>query len=332
MKPSAKLIFAASLAAFPACKHSDAGSGLKDTTEAPADTPPCKVLVAMSDASTLVAVPTTPLSHATKNFEFGFLLDEMAIPVQALLDAGCQVVFANPTGVEPPRDKSGDSALFFTDGLAEAPEGASLLTAAKAKLRLDALVPGAKEKAELASALRLVMDPASPIRGKGPGSFDTPRRFAEFLGESSEGSNDALSSFQAIFVPGGYAPMLNLWNDAELGAVLRWFHANGKVTFTLCRGGVSLRSAATEGGWIYSGYRMTTYSSVEDDVASLIGGVLPFYQLPFHPNHKLRDVGAALVFQPFHSNVVDDRDLMTGENQWSAHELGAKMAQKITGN
>lgn len=262
----------------------------------------CRVLVAMSDTGTLVAPSAVPLSRATKEFQFGYLLDEMAIPVQALLDDGCSVTFATPSGEPPVRDPQGDSALYFTDG--------------------DALIPGAEAKAELRSALTLVDDPSSPINGKGPGSLDQPVAFSQ-LGE-------ALEQFDAIFIPGGYAPMLNLWNDAELGRILRWFHSEERLTVTLCRGGVALASAVDpDGSWIYEGYAMTTYSTVEDDVASVIGKVLPFYRLPFHPNHKLRDLGAALEFSPFHSFVVEDRELLTGGNQWSAHALATRFVERL---
>jgi putative intracellular protease/amidase len=284
----------------------------------------------MSDASTLTAVTTVPLRHTTKDFKFGFLLDEMAIPVEALLAHGCTVVYANPTGVEPPRDASGDDALYFTDGVPTGAPGASALSAAAAKLRLDKLVPTAAARAELAAALELVTSPDSPVRGKGPGSFDTPRRFADFLGADGEAAPDTLSGFDAVFIPGGYAPMLNLYNDPQLGAILRWFHAQERLTVTLCRGGVGLRSAATaDGAWIYAGYKMTTYSTVEDDVASLVGKVLPLWDLPFHPNAKLKELGADVGFTPFQSHTVEDRELLTGENQWSAHELADRFLKRL---
>jgi hypothetical protein len=77
---------------------------------------------------------------------------------------------------------------------------------------------------------------------------------------------------------------------------------------------------------------MTTYSTLEDDVASTIDHILPFYQLPFHPNHKLRDLGADLDFVAFQSHVVEHRELLTGENQWSAHELAARLVTRLKEN
>ncbi len=290
----------------------------------------CNVLVAMSDADTLTAVGVSPFTFwKTKSFRFGYLLDEMAIPVRALLDAGCRVTFANPTGTEPPRDPEGDTPLYFIDGLPQADRGSPPLLAFEARLRFDRLIPGSAAHAELADALALVRAPSSPILGHGTGSFDAPHRFSDFVGDDGEARAETLTKYDAIFVPGGYAPMLNLWNDAQLGAILRHFHQEQKLTVTLCRGGVALRSAATDDGWIYDGYAMTTYATIEDDLASFLAKVLPLYDLPFHPNEKLREAGARLDLRPFYAHVVEDRELLTGENQWSAHLLADRFIASL---
>lgn len=280
--------------------------------DALAETKPCSVLVAMSDSDKLTAVSDSLLTKGqTKEYRFGYLLDEMAIPVNALLDAGCKVTFTDPSGVEPPRDKQGDTAFYFTDGL---PEG---------------LLPGAQARAELARALTLVDAPESPVRGKGLGSFDTPIPY-DHLVKDGVADATALAGYDAIFIPGGYSGM-NHWNDAKLGAILRWFHRNDRLTVTLCRGGVSLRSTTADGGaFEYAGYNMTTYATIEDDLASKTNGIKPLWDLPFHPNEKLKEVGANVTFRPFKPNVVEDRDLLSGENQFSAHALGKRMVERLT--
>ncbi len=316
------------LAALTGC----AATGDDDTTssEDALGANQCSVLVVMSDAKTLRAVGASLLTRGqTKNYEYGYLLDEMAVPVRALLDAGCKVTFTNPTGVEAPRDRQGDAAFYFTDGLPDPGPDASLLDEVAAKLRLDRLVPGPQAHRELADALSLVDSPASPIRGKGPGSLDSPLPF-DALVRDGNADPAKLSTYDAVFVPGGYAPMLNLWNDARLGSILRWFHRNDRLTVTLCRGGVALRSTAEGGAFEYRGYRMTTYATIEDDVASLTNGIKPLWDLPFHPNEKLREQGANVVFRPFRSHVVEDRDLITGENQFSAHALASRFVGALT--
>lgn len=73
-------------------------------------------------------------------------------------------------------------------------------------------------------------------------TLSSPVRFDSLL--RGDGSADAtkLARFHAVFVPGGYAPMLDLWNDE-----LRWFHRTPHGHALPRRGGVALRSTA-EGG------------------------------------------------------------------------------------
>src|SRR5258708_25957396 len=83
-----------------------------------------------------------------------------------------------------------------------------------------------------------------------------------------------LDQYDAVFVPGGHGPMMDLLDDPDAGTVLRHFHKTSKPTAVLCHGPLSLLSALpnlTEVGralaaggaagarakaqrWIYSGY------------------------------------------------------------------------------
>lgn len=281
------------------------------TSEAAVTGKQCSVLVVMSDEDKMVAVSDSLLTRGrTKEYRFGYLLDEMSIPVLALLDAGCAVTFTDPRGIEPPRDPQGDSAMYFTDGPAQA------------------LLPSAAARAELARSLDLVDGDDSPVRGRGPGSLDTPLPYDRLV---KDGVADAteLSKYDAIFVPGGYSGM-NHWKDARLGTMLRWFHENDRLTVTLCRGGVALRSTMETGDFEYRGYAMTTYARVEDDLASKTNGIKPLWDIPVHAGEELAEAGGKVSFRPFKPNVVADRDLLTGENQFSAHELARQFVSTLT--
>lgn len=45
-----------------------------------------------------------------------------------------------------------------------------------------------------------------------------------------------LDRYAGLFVPGGQAPVVDLMQDADLGEILRHFHARGKRTALLCPG------------------------------------------------------------------------------------------------
>ncbi|MDP1136398.1 DJ-1/PfpI family protein, partial [Klebsiella pneumoniae] len=48
--------------------------------------------------------------------------------------------------------------------------------------------------------------------------------------------------FDAVYIPGGHAPMQDLLNSAELGKLLNDFHANNKTTALVCHGPIALLS------------------------------------------------------------------------------------------
>src|SRR5262249_50848412 len=82
-----------------------------------------------------------------------------------------------------------------------------------------------------------------------------------------------LDQYDAVFVPGGHGPMIDLLDDLDAGTVMRHFHNTSKPTAVLCHGPISLLSALPNStevvgalkagdaagaqtkaqGWIYSG-------------------------------------------------------------------------------
>jgi len=52
-----------------------------------------------------------------------------------------------------------------------------------------------------------------------------------------------LDQYDAVFVPGGHGPMIDLLDDPDAGTVMRHFHQTSKPTAVLCHGPISLLSA-----------------------------------------------------------------------------------------
>ena len=52
-----------------------------------------------------------------------------------------------------------------------------------------------------------------------------------------------LDQYDAVFVPGGHGPMIDLLDDPDAGTVMRHFHETSKPTAVLCHGPISLLSA-----------------------------------------------------------------------------------------
>ena len=238
-----------------------------------------------------------------KVFATGFYLNELMQPVKLLLDAGHSVTFATPTGKAPTLDQSSNDKMYFNNDLAA-------LQAHKALL--DQLKVTSKGESPVISLARV-----------------------EQIG---------YEHFDAVYVPGGHAPMQDLLNSAALGKLLNNFHDNGKTTALVCHGPIALLSTladpvaftrqletagkASTKGWTYAGYKFTVISNQEEELAKglLNGGAMKFY-----PQTALEHAGGVYRSNtsPWTSNVVIDRELVTGQNPGSALDVGKAIVERL---
>lgn len=152
--------------------------------------------------------------------------------------------------------------------------------------------------------------------------------------------------FDAIYIPGGHAPMQDLLTSPALGQALTAFHAAGKPTALVCHGPIALLStlpdapaftrqlaetghAAAQRGWIYAGYRMTVISNAEEEIAKGLlpkGGAMKFY-----PQTALEQAGGKYSSnsEPFTSHIVTDRELITGQNPASATAVAQALLERL---
>jgi len=143
-------------------------------------------------------------------------------------------------------------------------------------------------------------------------------------------TEDRLKGFDGIFVPGGHAPMADLYKDPDLGMILKYFHSSGKPTALICHGPVSLLAARDGSGWIYKGYSVTAFSDAEEKEAEksgALGGNVQFYICD-----ALAEAGAQIrnADKLWQSNVVRDRELITGQNPGSGEELAEVFLEALT--
>ncbi len=242
-----------------------------------------KIFVVLSSETAL------PLKDG-RTFRTGYYLNELIVPAQKLSAAGYELVFANPTGNTPEVDTNSVDAAYFG---------------------------GSKEALEAAQQFKRTL-----------GGLSHPLT----LKQVAQGD---LSQYRVVFVPGGPAPMIDLMASAELGSVLGYFHRNHMTTVLLCHGPVALAAATHDPvayqqalrsgneerarhlalGWPYAGYQMTVFSDEEEVQAA----ANVFHGDPqFLPQRALTIAGGNVAAVPaWHSNVVQDRELITGQNPFS---------------
>ena len=150
--------------------------------------------------------------------------------------------------------------------------------------------------------------------------------------------------FDAVYVPGGHAPMEDLLHSAALGKLLNNFHDNGKTTALVCHSPIALLSnlsdpsaftlqletggKASTHGWTYAGYKFTVISNQEEELAKglLNGGAMKFY-----PQTALEQAGGVYSSNtsPWAPHVVIDRELVTGQNPGSALDVGKVILERL---
>lgn len=135
------------------------------------------------------------------------------------------------------------------------------------------------------------------------------------------------TSYAAIFIPGGHGAMLGLPSNEDLGKVLRWAHASGLHTITLCHGTGALLAAKTEEGFIYDGYEMTIFPDSVDKQSPLIG-YLPGH-MPWYVEELIKTLGAKIMNTKADDRCHVDRRLVTGASPKASNALGRLAAETV---
>ncbi|WP_240220296.1 type 1 glutamine amidotransferase domain-containing protein [Rheinheimera hassiensis] len=152
-----------------------------------------------------------------------------------------------------------------------------------------------------------------------------------------------LAKYEAVFIPGGHAPLIDLANNAEVGTILTHFNAQAKPTAAICHGPIALLSAqqrpqqyqqalvqqnpATATNWIYAGYKMTIFSDAEETVFE---GSLNGDKLQYYPGKAMQQAGGAMQYsEAWTPNVVVDRELITGQNPFSDKALAQAVLEQL---
>jgi putative intracellular protease/amidase len=254
------------------------------------------VLVVLSDESQLAL-------RDNRSFDTGFYANELMQPVKKLLDAGHTVTFATPLGKAPTVDRSSVDKMYFGNDEASMQQHLALL-----------------------DKLQVTSVNSSPVIS---------------LARVEQGGYDR---FDAVYIPGGHAPMQDLLHSAPLGRLLSNFHQQDKPTALVCHGPIALLStlaqpqaftkpletgvkAGKAPAWIYAGYQMTVISNDEEEAAKpmLNGGTMKFT-----PQTALQRAGGAYSSTAnWQSKVVEDRELITGQNPASANAVADALLARL---
>jgi len=138
----------------------------------------------------------------------------------------------------------------------------------------------------------------------------------------AEGINaEALSRFDALFIPGGHAPLIDMMSSCAVGRIVNYFADHDKIIAAICHGPLVLAAAShVRTPWVFSGRKMTVFSKDEEQWAEK--EMFDKNKIGFYPPDVLTELGAKVTDGgKMKSNVVVDGRLITGQNPASAKEF-----------
>jgi putative intracellular protease/amidase len=160
------------------------------------------------------------------------------------------------------------------------------------------------------------------------------RRVTEALDELRQPMNvsditlDDLAEYSGVYISGGHGAMEDMPHDAAMTRLVRWTLELDTPLAAVCHGQAALlplRDASSR--WPLEGYRMTAFSH-EEELATNLAGLLPFVL-----QVELERLGALYEKAPrsWDSCVVQDRNLITGQNPYSSMELADTFLKQMAG-
>lgn len=171
--------------------------------------------------------------------------------------------------------------------------------------------------------------PIDPLSLDAPWLSDAGRRF-----QSDQEARRAIrnsvplsvadaADYDAVYFVGGLAAVWDFPNDPNVARLLGTI-GEDKVVAAICHGGCALLNGA-EGKPFGTGRRLTVISDAEDELAG-VDKIVPFLS-----EARLRERGADVaVGEPFTSHVIEDGNLLTGQNPQSAADLARLMLARLS--
>lgn len=178
-----------------------------------------------------------------------------------------------------------------------------------------------------------VVDFSSILGGKPPfvgydSSQENSKKFKEGSGfkrlNFSHKLNDInIEAYDAIFFPGGLGLMTDMVNNPLVKEIIKNVYESGKIIGAVCHGPTALLNVQlSDGSNLLEGKKINSFTKKEEQIDKhTIEDVIPFML-----DEELIKQGAVFSHtKPFESYVVNDGNIVTGQNPASASNLALKM-------
>jgi len=153
--------------------------------------------------------------------------------------------------------------------------------------------------------------------------FLTGKGWEKMLGAPKLSSINT-DDYDAVFVPGGLAPMVDMPENTELKKIIAGFYESNRIVGAVCHGPVSLLNVKlSDGNYLVNGKNIASFTTEEEDNYAK-------NDVPFDLQTALTEQGAIFhAAEPWSANSIVDGNLVTGQNPASAKSVGEKMVTLI---
>jgi len=184
---------------------------------------------------------------------------------------------------------------------------------------------GAGLKVDIASPKggEVPIDPASLTNGQDDETFNDVIR----LLQNTQSLKDVVyEGYDAIFFAGGHGAMFDFPGNPEIQNITAFFKDDGRTIGAVCHGPAAFADAKTkDGSYLVDGVKITGFTNTEEQSMNLMD------DMPFALQTKLESHGAGFVVGgEMESNVVKDRNFVTGQNPASAADTAQAIVNQLT--
>ncbi|WOX15122.1 type 1 glutamine amidotransferase domain-containing protein [Streptomyces sp. N50] len=150
-------------------------------------------------------------------------------------------------------------------------------------------------------------------------------RSAEVMRRPLQLSDVRLEDYDAVYLPGGHGPMADLALDADVGRILTAQLASGKPLAIVCHGPSAILATRIHGVSPFKGYRMTCFTNDEEEGVGLASRVTWLLETELKDKIGV-EFSRGEIWKPY---MVEDRNLITGQNPDSAAVLGERLLELL---
>jgi putative intracellular protease/amidase len=148
-------------------------------------------------------------------------------------------------------------------------------------------------------------------------------RDAEVMRRPLQLSDVRLEDYDGVYLPGGHGPMSDLAFDADVGRLLTAQLESGNPLAIVCHAPAAMLATRIHGVSPFKGYKVTGFTNEEEEAVGLAPRATWLLETDLKEKVGVQ-YSRGPIWEPY---MVEDRNLVTGQNPHSAAVLGKRLLE-----